>query len=74
MVCRTLDCGWGLDPFAALDEGDVTAKRIPLEQRHDPQHDDGHCLVGPIAVRGAELGMVLEIAIHEVQPGPVGAT
>jgi acetamidase/formamidase len=74
VICRTLDCGWGLDPFAALDEGDVTAKRIPLAQRHDPQHDDGHCLVGPIAVRGAEPGMVLEIAIQEVQPGPVGAT
>jgi acetamidase/formamidase len=74
VVCHTLDCGWGLDPFAALDHGDVTANRIPLAQRPDPQHDDGHCLVGPIAVRGAEPGMVLAIAIQEVQPGPVGAT
>lgn len=72
--CRTLDAGWGLDPFAVLNDGDVTAKRIPLEQRQDPAHDGGHCLLGPIAVRGAEPGMVLAIEIHTVQPGPIGAT
>lgn len=74
VICRTLDCGWGLDPFAALVDGDVTAKRIPLAQRRDPLHDQGHCLVGPIAVRGAEPGMVLEVEIHDLQPDPIGAT
>src|SRR5579884_4465047 len=52
IICRTLDAGWGLDPFAE----DAGAKRIPLESRKDPVHDRGHCLVGPIAVRGAQPG------------------
>ncbi|MCO4768624.1 MAG: acetamidase/formamidase family protein [Deltaproteobacteria bacterium] len=32
----------------------------------------GHCLIGPIAVRGAKAGMALEIRIDEVVPGSWG--
>ena len=70
IMCRTLDCGWGLDPFSE----DVTGRRIPLEQRKDPVHDTGHCLIGPIAVRGAQPGQALEIRVRELVPESVGAT
>jgi acetamidase/formamidase len=53
---QTLDAGWGLDPFAE----DVLGKRIPLDQRVDPVHDTGHCLIGPIAIRDAKPGQVLQ--------------
>jgi acetamidase/formamidase len=34
----------------------------------------GHCLTGPIAVRGAEPGMVLALRIESLTPGPWGWT
>ena len=72
IVCRTLDAGWGLDPFAP--DADIMRTSIPREQRHDPANDTGHCLVGPIAVRGAEPGMTLEVRVQALQPERVGAT
>ena len=39
---------------------------------YEPEGSVGHCLVGPIWVRGAEPGMVLEIAIDRVDPGTWG--
>jgi acetamidase/formamidase len=70
LTCQTLDAGWGLDPFAE----DVLGKRIPLAQRLDPANDIGHCLVGPIAVRGAQAGQVLQVDICQLVPTAVGAT
>ncbi|HEU5097699.1 MAG TPA: acetamidase/formamidase family protein, partial [Roseiflexaceae bacterium] len=37
-------------------------------------HDTGHCLVGPIAVRDAEPGQVLQVDICQLVPAAVGAT
>lgn len=34
--------------------------------------DDGHCLVGPFYVEGAEPGMTLEVQILDVEPGNWG--
>jgi acetamidase/formamidase len=70
VTCQTLDAGWGLDPFAE----DVMGKQIPLAQRHDPANDTGHCLVGPIAVRDAQPGQVLQVDICQIVPAAVGAT
>lgn len=72
IVCRTLDAAWGLDPFAP--DTDIMRTVLPLAQRPDPVNDTGHCLVGPIAVRGAAPGMTLEVRIHALRPAPVGAT
>ena len=36
----------------------------------DPELDQGHALVGPIAVRGAEPGDALVVRIEELRPGP----
>lgn len=64
---RTLDAGWGVEPVPA--EG-MPAKFAP---RH-PEHDDGHCLVGPVAIRGAEPGMVLGVRVDELRCGSYGFT
>jgi acetamidase/formamidase len=70
ITSATLDAGWGLDPFTE----DVTHSQIPLNQRLDPDHDTGHCLVGPIAVREAQPGQVLQVDICKLVPAAVGAT
>jgi acetamidase/formamidase len=66
---RTLDVAWGLESFAPLLEG---RERQAFPGRVSPQ-DDGHALVGPVAIRGARAGMTLEIAIGEIVPGGFGA-
>ena len=43
-------------------------------ERRDPPLDAGHALCGPIAVRGARPGMVLEIGIDAIEPGEWGWT
>ena len=65
---RTLDGGWGLEP----PRTDGSPRRL-VEPR-DPRLDSGHALCGPVAVRDAEPGMVLEIGIEAIEPGPWGWT
>jgi acetamidase/formamidase len=66
---RTLDVTWGLESFAPWLEG---RERRMFPGRVSPQ-DDGHALVGPVAIRGARAGMTLEIAIGAIVPGGFGA-
>lgn len=63
---RTLDAGWGLEPFA-----DANTTPRTFEPR-TPGLDDGHALSGPVAVRGAEPGMALEVHVGVLVPGPWG--
>jgi acetamidase/formamidase len=65
---RTLDAGWGLEPHVAL--GMPRQKFEP----HIKGRDDGHALCGPVAIRGAQPGMTLEVQISEVRPGTWGWT
>ncbi|OMF22250.1 acetamidase [Paenibacillus sp. FSL H8-0548] len=62
---RTLDAGWGLEPFSA------SGVRERFEPRERPR-DGGHALCGPVAIRGAEPGMTLEIKINDIHPGSWG--
>jgi len=64
---RTLASGWHLDD-GPVD--DVAA--VPLFPGRVSPQDDGHALVGPVAIRGARPGMTLEIGIGAMVPGPVG--
>jgi acetamidase/formamidase len=68
VMLRTLDAGWGLEP--------PTLDGAP--RRKFPQPDDaplkGHALCGPIAIRGAEPGMMLEVKLDTIQPGTWGWT
>jgi acetamidase/formamidase len=64
---RTLDSGWGLESHAP-----GSLERRAFEGRVSPD-DDGHALVGPVAVRGARPGMTLEVQIGEIVPGEYGA-
>jgi len=58
---RTLDAGWHRDPMRAVPKTPRTGQR-------------GHALVGPVLVRGAEPGSVLEVGIGSLQPGDWGWT
>jgi acetamidase/formamidase len=67
VIYQTLDASWGhrgQEWFA-----------VPMpELNRDRERDQGHALSGPIAVRGAEPGAVLEIEIVAIRPGSWGWT
>ncbi len=65
---RTLDSGWGLEPLVALEMPRQTF--LP----RDDERDGGHALCGPVAIRGAQAGMTLEVQINDVRPGTFGLT
>ncbi len=69
VVFRTLEAGWSLDRTGHCDSTGESKF-----QPRDPERDDGHALCGPIAVRGAEPGMTLEIQINAIRPGTWGWT
>src|SRR5262249_31584660 len=65
---QTLDAGW---KYVSPRYPDIA----PVEfSPKDPELDSGHCLTGPLFIRGAEPGMTLEVKIHEVRPGGFGWT
>ena len=64
---RTLDSGWFLEPDPGADG--VARRRAP---EHTP--DAGHALTGPVEVRGARAGQVLEVRIDDVVPASWGTT
>jgi len=68
VVFRTLDGGWGLEP----PHLDGTPRRL-IEPR-DKRLDSGHALCGPVAIRGATPGGVLEVRIDALEPGEWGWT
>lgn len=68
VVYQTPDAGWNNTFYEA--DGPTLVK---IEPRTKPD-DDGHCLCGPIAIRGAEPGMTLAVHIEEIEPGPLGWT
>lgn len=65
---RTLDSGWGLEPSKGPG-----IKRRSFEPRVKDQ-DSGHALCGPVAIRGAQPGMTLEVQINAIRPGAWGGT
>ena len=65
--CRTLDVAWGLEP--RKEDG----SRTTVQPREAPR-DDGPCLLGPIAVEGAEPGDWLAVHVEAVVPGEYGWT
>jgi acetamidase/formamidase len=68
VLFRTLNAGWALEP-PSFSKAQVRQFEPRINGR-----DDGHALCGPIAMRGAQPGMTLEIRINEVRPGAWGWT
>jgi acetamidase/formamidase len=66
---RTFDAGWHLGPFST--EQEEKARKFEPRTR---ERDSGHALCGPVAIRGAQPGMTLEVHINEILPGPWGWT
>ncbi|PRX98005.1 acetamidase/formamidase family protein [Allonocardiopsis opalescens] len=58
---RTLDAWWSTGPYL----GDDVAERPRVPQYREGY---GHALTGPIEVRGAQPGMVLEVRVDAVVP------
>jgi acetamidase/formamidase len=65
---QCLDAGWGLEAMDGIGH-----ERRRIEPR-EPLLDDGHCLTGPISVRGAEPGMTLAVHIETIEVGQWGFT
>jgi acetamidase/formamidase len=68
VVFTTLDARWTVgEPTDGLPMGPSFAPK-------DPERDNGHALCGPIAINGAEPGMVLVVEIGDLVPGSAGWT
>ncbi len=65
---QTLDAGWGLEPPV---QAGISRKKFEFR---DKERDKGHALCGPIAIRGAKTGMVLEVHIEKLIPDSWGWT
>jgi acetamidase/formamidase len=63
---KTLDAGWGIARPA--EPGFPTEVFTPKMDGKD----NGHALIGPVEVKNAQPGMVLEIQINRIQPGTWG--
>jgi acetamidase/formamidase len=73
-----------LEPVLTVDPGDTIAFScpnagwyLPSGERFEPRDaelDAGHALIGPIEVRGAMAGDVLEVRIDRIDVGPFGVT
>lgn len=61
-----LDAGWGLE--APRDDG--SERRT--QERPNPELDTGHALCGPVAVKGAQPGNVLQVDVLDLIPGSWG--
>ncbi|TXR56741.1 acetamidase/formamidase family protein [Quadrisphaera setariae] len=66
VVGSCLDSGWHASEQAP--QALATGELLPWPQ-HDPVLDPGHALTGPVAVRGARPGDVLEVRVLDVRPG-----
>jgi acetamidase/formamidase len=73
-----------LEPVLTVDSGDTLAFSCPnaawlllsgepFEPRN-PELDSGHALIGPVEVRGARVGHVLEVRIDAIRVGTFGVT
>jgi len=68
----TIDSGDSVQ-FSTLDAGWHVAPGTKYEQRNSDV-DRGHALIGPIAIRGAEPGMTLEVRVNALRPVEWGWT
>lgn len=64
---RLLDAGWNVEPWREPRPG----TGMKLEPR-DRERDWGHCLCGPVAIRGAKPGMTLAIHFDQIRVGSWG--
>jgi acetamidase/formamidase len=66
VVFQTLDSGWG-----AVEQIRNFSEPRGFRPR-DLSRDVAHALTGPVEIRGARPGMVLEIRLRRIQPGHWG--
>jgi acetamidase/formamidase len=70
---RTLDADWVTDFDVTLENPPRTLEQLGRRYApRIPQRDDGHALIGPIYIRGAQPGMMLAVHINRLIPGKWG--
>jgi acetamidase/formamidase len=65
---RIPDANWNARPRRFAEDPPIKI------DRPNPERDTGHCLAGPIYIRGAEPGDTLEIKVDELRVGSFGWT
>lgn len=65
VIASTLEAGWGLEAHHLDGSPRRTFERVLPRDR-------GHCLIGPIEVRGAQPGQTLTVEILAIEPGDFG--
>ncbi len=72
--CRTLDADWILEPPDDLSKslGWTDWKNLRRFEPRTKERDDGHALIGPIHIRGAQPGMMLAVHINRIVSGTWG--
>jgi acetamidase/formamidase len=68
----TVESGDSIE-LACLNSGWRTAEHVVFPER-DEELDAGHALIGPVEVRGARAGQVLEVSIEDLRIGAGGVT
>jgi acetamidase/formamidase len=69
-VCYSIpDAVWGLEPYP-----DAASNQRRCVEPHNWEQDAGHCLAGPVAIRGAKPGQTLAVDVGEIVPGGWGWT
>src|SRR5262245_12990030 len=66
VIFQTLDAGWG-----AIEQSANFSEPKEFSPR-DLSRDLAHALTGPVEIRGAHPGMVLEVRLRRIQPGNWG--
>jgi len=73
VVYRTLDASWIKEFNVSLRQPpEIRADLGEYWRPRESPRDDGHALVGPIAIRGAVPGKMLAVRVNEVIPGRWG--
>lgn len=62
---QTLDAGWSASKMTSADDW-------PRFEPRDPTLDNGHAMIGPVAIRGAQPGMTLAIHVDALRPADWG--
>ncbi|MFD1738183.1 hypothetical protein ACFSCX_16775 [Bacillus salitolerans] len=69
VIFQTLDSAWGIEERPGIGKPRRKFTGLSEERIHN---QFGHALVGPIYVKGAQVGQTLEVKINEVIPGKYG--
>lgn len=69
VIYKTLDSSWGIEKRSGIGQPRKKFSGLSEERVHN---QFGHALIGPVFIKGAKPGQILEIKINEIIPGEYG--